>query len=153
MSSSTDVGHRVHPNIILAVLSLAGLAYAVLSSSVIPAGASTTSSDRQSGRAAAIVLSSDTFDPRDRFDAWREELMLRVMRVDVSVPDRRSFRTRLRVLSLPNLGIIALLAVGGWRVSSGAVSPGDLVQAMSLFTLLAFPMRVIGFIEGMVMCG
>jgi AraC-like DNA-binding protein len=62
--------------------------------------------DRQSGGAAAIVLSSDALDPRDRFDAWREELMLRVMRVDVSVPDRLSFRTRLRILSLPNLGII-----------------------------------------------
>jgi ATP-binding cassette subfamily B protein len=48
--------------------------------------------------------------------------------------------------ALPNLGIIALLAVGGWRVSNGAVSPGDLVQAMSLFTLLAFPMRVVGFL-------
>jgi ATP-binding cassette, subfamily B, bacterial len=48
--------------------------------------------------------------------------------------------------ALPNLAIIALLAVGGWRVSTGAVSPGDLVQAMSLFTLLAFPMRVVGFL-------
>ena len=48
--------------------------------------------------------------------------------------------------ALPNLAIIALLAVGGWRVSTGAVSPGDLVQAMALFTLLAFPMRVIGFL-------
>ena len=48
--------------------------------------------------------------------------------------------------ALPNLGIIALLAVGGWRVSTGAVSPGDLVQAMALFTLLAFPMRVVGFL-------
>ena len=37
MPSRTDAAHRVHPNIILAVLSLAGLAYAVLASSVIPA--------------------------------------------------------------------------------------------------------------------
>jgi hypothetical protein len=43
---------------------------------------------------------------RDRFDAWREELMLRVIRVDVDVPDRSTFRTRLRVLTLPNLAII-----------------------------------------------
>jgi AraC-like DNA-binding protein len=48
----------------------------------------------------------DAFDERDRFDAWREELMLRVMRVDVDVPDRRSFHTRLRVLNLPNVGVI-----------------------------------------------
>ncbi|MDQ1382136.1 MAG: ATP-binding cassette, subfamily bacterial [Actinomycetota bacterium] len=48
--------------------------------------------------------------------------------------------------ALPNLAIIMLLAIGGWRVSTGAVSPGDLVQAMALFTLLAFPMRVVGFL-------
>jgi EmrB/QacA subfamily drug resistance transporter len=37
MESGTHSHHRVHPNVILAVLSLAGLAYAVLSSAVIPA--------------------------------------------------------------------------------------------------------------------
>jgi hypothetical protein len=53
-----------------------------------------------------ILLSSDAFDERDRFDAWREELMLRVMRVDVDVPDRSHFHTRSRVLTLPNISII-----------------------------------------------
>jgi ATP-binding cassette subfamily B protein len=48
--------------------------------------------------------------------------------------------------ALPNLGIIAILAVGSWRISEGAISPGDVVQAMALFTLLAFPMRVVGFL-------
>jgi ABC-type multidrug transport system fused ATPase/permease subunit len=48
--------------------------------------------------------------------------------------------------ALPNLAIIVLLAVGGWRVSTGAVSPGDLVQAIALFTMLSFPMRVVGFL-------
>src|SRR5450755_4886758 len=37
MAPGSDSAKRVHPNIILAVLSLAGLAYAVLSSAVIPA--------------------------------------------------------------------------------------------------------------------
>jgi AraC-like DNA-binding protein len=55
---------------------------------------------------APILLTSDAFDERDRFDAWREELMLRVMRVDVDVPDKRSFHTRLRVLNLPSVAII-----------------------------------------------
>jgi AraC-like DNA-binding protein len=55
---------------------------------------------------APILLSSDAFDERDRFDAGREELMLRVMRVDVDVPDKKSFHTRLRVLNLPNIGVI-----------------------------------------------
>ena len=48
--------------------------------------------------------------------------------------------------ALPNLGIIAILAVGSWRISEGVISPGDVVQAMALFTLLAFPMRVVGFL-------
>lgn len=48
--------------------------------------------------------------------------------------------------ALPNLGTVALLAVGAWRVSVGAVTTGDLVQAMALFAILAFPMRVIGFL-------
>jgi hypothetical protein len=53
-----------------------------------------------------ILLSSDAFVERDRFDAWREELMLKVMCVDVDVPDRMKFRTRVRVLNLPNVAII-----------------------------------------------
>ena len=48
--------------------------------------------------------------------------------------------------TLPSLGIVAILAVGSWRISTGAISPGDVVQAMALFTLLAFPMRVVGFL-------
>src|SRR5437588_143358 len=37
MASGGEPGQRTNPNVILAVLSLAGLAYAVLSSAVIPA--------------------------------------------------------------------------------------------------------------------
>jgi ABC-type multidrug transport system fused ATPase/permease subunit len=48
--------------------------------------------------------------------------------------------------ALPNLGIVAILAIGSWRVSDGAVTTGQLVTAMALFTLLAFPMRVVGFL-------
>ena len=55
---------------------------------------------------APLILSSDSFGRRERFDAWREELMLRVIRVDVDVPDKTNFRTRLRVLNLPNIAII-----------------------------------------------
>jgi ABC-type multidrug transport system fused ATPase/permease subunit len=48
--------------------------------------------------------------------------------------------------ALPNLGVIAILAIGGWRVSTGALTPGQLVQVMLLFSLLSFPMRVVGFL-------
>jgi ABC-type multidrug transport system fused ATPase/permease subunit len=48
--------------------------------------------------------------------------------------------------ALPNLGTVALLAIGAWRVSTGVVSTGQLVQAMALFGVLTFPMRVIGYL-------
>ncbi len=48
--------------------------------------------------------------------------------------------------TLPVLGTIALLAVGASRVDSGVITTGDLVQAMTLFGILAFPMRVVGYL-------
>jgi ABC-type multidrug transport system fused ATPase/permease subunit len=48
--------------------------------------------------------------------------------------------------ALPNLGTIALLALGAWRISTGTISTGELVQAMALFGILSFPMRVVGFL-------
>lgn len=47
---------------------------------------------------------------------------------------------------IPNLGVILLLALGSWRVSTGDVSIGVLVQFVSLFQLIAFPMRLIGWV-------
>lgn len=47
--------------------------------------------------------------------------------------------------AIPSIGTVALVLVGAWRVSEGAVTTGGLVTAMSLFGILAFPMRVVGF--------
>src|SRR5688572_30078872 len=47
--------------------------------------------------------------------------------------------------TLPVLGSIVLLAVGAWRVSTGALDIGGLVQAMTLFGILSFPTRVLGY--------
>jgi ABC-type multidrug transport system fused ATPase/permease subunit len=47
---------------------------------------------------------------------------------------------------IPNLGITVLLAVGSWRVSTGDVTIGTLVQFVSLFQLIAFPMRLFGWV-------
>jgi ABC-type multidrug transport system fused ATPase/permease subunit len=49
------------------------------------------------------------------------------------------------VETIPALGIILILAIGAWRVSTQAISVGELVQFVILFELLAFPMRLIGF--------
>ncbi|MGY6502818.1 MAG: ABC transporter ATP-binding protein [Acidimicrobiales bacterium] len=47
--------------------------------------------------------------------------------------------------AIPSVATIALLIIGSWRVSTDAISTGDLVTAMALFGVLAFPMRVVGF--------
>jgi ABC-type multidrug transport system fused ATPase/permease subunit len=48
--------------------------------------------------------------------------------------------------AIPGIGIIVLIAMGSWRVSTGAITLGTLVQFVSLFELLAFPLRLIGFV-------
>jgi ABC-type multidrug transport system fused ATPase/permease subunit len=48
--------------------------------------------------------------------------------------------------SLPTLATAMLLAVGSWRVASGAITVGDLVGFVALFGLLSWPMRFIGWI-------
>jgi ATP-binding cassette, subfamily B, bacterial len=50
--------------------------------------------------------------------------------------------------SISTLAIVALVVVGAWRVNSGAVSVGELVSFINLFTLLTFPLRVIGYVLG-----
>ncbi|MGY1738734.1 ABC transporter ATP-binding protein [Geodermatophilus sp. SYSU D00684] len=48
--------------------------------------------------------------------------------------------------ALPNLGTLAVLVVGAGRVASGATDAGDLVSIAYLFTLLALPIRAIGWV-------
>ncbi|MGZ4109176.1 MAG: ABC transporter ATP-binding protein [Actinomycetota bacterium] len=48
--------------------------------------------------------------------------------------------------TLPSLTAIALVAVGAWRVSTGAITVGTLVMVVTLFDLLSWPMRFVGWI-------
>ncbi|WP_345574880.1 ABC transporter ATP-binding protein [Nonomuraea rosea] len=48
--------------------------------------------------------------------------------------------------ALPTLGVLAVLAVGATRLSGGAIDSGALVQVAYLFTLLAFPIRALGWV-------
>ncbi|MFW5417429.1 ABC transporter ATP-binding protein [Nocardiopsis sp. CNT-189] len=50
--------------------------------------------------------------------------------------------------ALPNLGVLAVLLVGMWRLSTGAIDPGELVQMAYLFTLLSLPIRSFGWLLG-----
>ncbi len=54
-----------------------------------------------------------------------------------------AFDTALDVI--PNIGIVAVVLIGTYRIEAGAMTPGELVQVASLFSVLSFPMRVFGF--------
>ncbi len=48
--------------------------------------------------------------------------------------------------ALPVLGVLVVLLVGTSRVGSGAIDSGQLVRVAYLFTLLAFPVRALGWV-------
>lgn len=50
--------------------------------------------------------------------------------------------------SLPNIAVLAVIMIGALRVSSGSADPGDVVQIAFLFTVVAFPVRAIGWVLG-----
>ena len=47
--------------------------------------------------------------------------------------------------ALPTAGAIVLLLVGAWLVERDSATPGDLVLAATLFSLLALPLFIVGF--------
>ncbi len=49
---------------------------------------------------------------------------------------------------IPNLGVLAVLGVGVWRVNGGMADPGDVVTVAYLLTIVAFPIRSIGWMLG-----
>jgi ABC-type multidrug transport system fused ATPase/permease subunit len=50
--------------------------------------------------------------------------------------------------ALPTLGTLAVLVAGTARVKSGAINAADVVQVAYLFSLLAFPVRSLGWVLG-----
>ncbi|MFP5334218.1 MAG: ABC transporter ATP-binding protein [Actinomycetes bacterium] len=50
--------------------------------------------------------------------------------------------------ALPTLGTLGVLVAGTVRIDAGAAGPGDVVQVAFLLTLLAFPVRALGWVLG-----
>jgi len=50
--------------------------------------------------------------------------------------------------SLPTLGVLAVLLLGTARVASGVIGPGTVVEVAYLLTIIAFPVRAIGWLLG-----
>jgi ABC-type multidrug transport system fused ATPase/permease subunit len=48
--------------------------------------------------------------------------------------------------SLPSVGTLAVLLLGAWRFQTGAITVAELVSVAFLFTVLAFPVRAIGWV-------
>ncbi|MFB9181180.1 ABC transporter ATP-binding protein [Dactylosporangium sucinum] len=48
--------------------------------------------------------------------------------------------------ALPSIGTLVVLVVGAWRFRSGAVGVSEVVSVTFLFTVLAFPVRAIGWV-------
>ena len=48
--------------------------------------------------------------------------------------------------AVPNLGVVALLLIGAWRIDTGAITPGTLVTFVSLFTFVSWPLRMVGYV-------
>ncbi|WP_214416884.1 ABC transporter ATP-binding protein [Sphaerisporangium fuscum] len=48
--------------------------------------------------------------------------------------------------ALPTLGVLAVLLFGAGRLAAGAVTAGELIEVSYLFTLLAFPIRALGWV-------
>jgi len=47
--------------------------------------------------------------------------------------------------TLPSLGVVVILLLGARLVDDGTISVGDVVGAMSLFSVLSLPIRIVGF--------
>ncbi|GIE38242.1 hypothetical protein Alo02nite_11400 [Actinoplanes lobatus] len=50
--------------------------------------------------------------------------------------------------SLPSVGTLAVLVLGTWRLQNGAVTVSEVISVAFLFTVLAFPVRAIGWVIG-----
>lgn len=48
--------------------------------------------------------------------------------------------------SLPRLGILSILMIGAYRIRAGTMTPGDIIEVAALFSALAIPMMVFGFL-------
>jgi ATP-binding cassette, subfamily B, bacterial len=91
----------------------------------------------------ALVVKTMGREPEEtqRFRSRAQELrdaMIRIGRL------RGLFDPLLEALS--NLGTLAVLVIGTWRLTQGAIEVTALVSVAYLFTVLAFPVRAIGWV-------
>jgi ABC-type multidrug transport system fused ATPase/permease subunit len=109
---------------------------------------------RRLGRVSAVA--HESFDGALIVKALGAE-QLESTRFGGAVEDLRDSKIRVATLraafealldALPALGTLILLPVGAWRVDQGAITVGTVVAFVSLFQVLVFPLRLIGYVLG-----
>jgi ABC-type multidrug transport system fused ATPase/permease subunit len=99
---------------------------------------------------SAVHESFDAVTVVKAFGAEEREAR-RLSRVAERLRDARieTVRYRSRFESLldfvPSIAIVVLLLAGSWRVGEGRMTVGELGSFVYLFTLLSFPLRIIGY--------
>ena len=98
----------------------------------------------ESFEAALIVKSMGREQQEsDRF----EEVTRRLQAANVEVGRTRGTFDPV-IESIPTLGTLAVLAVGAHQVANGALEPAAVVQVAYLISVLAFPVRALGWVLG-----
>ena len=137
------VGLLVFPAVVVANLAYQRLASPLMTrAQALRAEVSEIAHESFDGAMVVKTLGRET-EETDRFSAKARELR------DVTV---RAGRIRAAfdptLASLPNLGVLVVLAVGVHRVTTGATDAGDVVTVAYLLTIVSFPIRAIGWLLG-----
>ncbi|WP_248582105.1 ABC transporter ATP-binding protein [Nocardioides sp. InS609-2] len=137
------VGLLVFPAVVVANLAYQRLASPLMTRAQgLRAEVSEIAHESFDGAMVVKTLGRET-EETDRFTARAHELR------DVNI---RAGRIRAAfdptLASLPNLGVLVVLAVGVERVMSGATDAGDVVTVAYLLTIVSFPIRAIGWLLG-----
>lgn len=152
----TAVGAMLAANLWLGLIGLVLLPLVLVANSVYRRAMSPAIAQAQAERAhvadvahasfeaAAVVKTLGTADvERARFAAATERLRVAGTRVGRI---RSMFDPVLD--AIPSLAALAVLVVGAWQASIGAARTGDVVSAAYLMSVLAFPIRALGFVLG-----
>lgn len=143
-------------DVVLAVVGLLVFPAVVLANLAYQRLASPLMTQAQQLRAELSEVAHESFDGamvvktlgREAEETQRFGALAEVLR-DINV---RAGRVRAAfdptLAALPNLGVLVVLAVGVSRVLSGATGPGDVVTIAYLLTVVAFPIRSIGWLLG-----
>lgn len=98
----------------------------------------------ESFEAAAVVKSLGREGPEtERFAAEADRLRA----ANVTAGSLRAMFDPV-VEAIPTLGTLAVLGLGAWRVSTGDADTADVVQVAYLLSLVAFPLRSMGWVLG-----